>query len=55
MHLQYCGISDEPVQRVRPVLIAARRQRELMAFIAFGDIQGVKWLDEDLYDSRGMN
>ena len=48
-HLRACGVDDN-IQRIRPVRIAARRQRELMAIIAFDDAEDAEWLDEDLVD-----
>ena len=39
---------------VRPVEIAARRQRELMAVIAFNEFEDVKWLDDELVDPTGI-
>lgn len=52
MHQRQCGVPDEPV-RVRPLRLAARRQRELMAVIAFGETEDVEWLDEDDVDCTG--
>jgi hypothetical protein len=52
MHMRQCGITDEP-RRVRQLRLAARRQRELMAVIAFGEFEDVEWLDEDVIDSTG--
>jgi len=42
------------VQLIRPVRIAARRQRELMAVIAFNEFEDVKWLDDELVDPTGI-
>ena len=42
------------MQLIRPVRIAARRQRELMAVIAFNEFEDVKWLDDELVDPTGI-
>lgn len=41
------------VQPVRPVRIAARRQRELMAIIAFDVMEDAEWLNDDFVDLTG--
>lgn len=53
IHLRQCGIQEEP-PRIRPVRVAARRQRELMAVIVRGEAEDVEWLDEDDVDSTGI-
>jgi hypothetical protein len=52
-HLQQCGIAQQ-VLRVRPIRVAARRQRELMAVIAYNDNEDVEWLDEEMVDMTGF-
>ncbi|GBL88081.1 hypothetical protein AVEN_133731-1 [Araneus ventricosus] len=43
------------VGRVRPLQIAARRQQELMAVIAFTEnVEFVDWVDEDDIGIRGL-
>jgi len=55
VHQQNCGIQAELEPRIRPIRVAARRQRELMAIIAFGENEDVEWLDDDLVDTSGTN
>ena len=50
--LRACGV-DDSIPPFRPVRIADRRQRELMAIIAFNELEDAKWLDEDLDDLSG--
>ena len=47
-----CGVDDK-ILPVRPVRIAVRRQRELMAIIAFNETEDAEWLEEDLVDLSG--
>ena len=47
-------IKINDIQKVRPIRVAARRQRELMAVIASGEMEDVEWLDEDQVDLRGV-
>lgn len=51
-HLRTCGL-QETIQPVRPVRIAARRQRELMAVIAYNEHEDVEWLDDEFVDLTG--
>ena len=51
-HLRTCGVNDTG-QTVRPVRVAARRQRKLMAIIAYQDMEDAEWLDEDFVDFTG--
>ena len=37
-------------QRIRPMRVAAKRQREVMAIIAHGEILSAEWLNEDDLD-----
>jgi len=54
-HQRVCGVEDAiPTLRVRPVRVAARRQRELMAVIAFQEHEDVEWIDEEFVDTAGM-
>ena len=46
-------ISDIP--KLRPIRVAARRQRELMAIIASGEMEDVEWLDESQVDTTGVD
>ena len=48
-HTRYCGV-QQVIRRVRPVRVAARRQRELMAVIAYESAEDVEWFDEDDLD-----
>ena len=52
------SIVEPIVRQVRPVRIAARRQRELMAIIARKenetDIEVAEWIDESLLDLNGV-
>jgi len=52
-HLKQCGVAQQAV-RVRPVRLAARRQRELMVVIAHNEDEDVEWLDEDMVDVTGL-
>jgi uncharacterized phage-associated protein len=38
------------VERVRPVRLAARRQRELMAVIVHNECEDVEWVNDDMID-----
>ncbi|GBN53964.1 hypothetical protein AVEN_77081-1 [Araneus ventricosus] len=51
-----CIKSCQPeVGRVRPLRIAARKQQEVMAVIAFTEnVEFVEWVDEDDIDIRGL-
>ena len=44
------------IPRVRPLRVAAKRQRELMAIIAHSENgpEDAEWIDEDLLDVQGM-
>ena len=42
-------INDIP--KIRPIRVAARRQNELMAIIASGEMEDVQWPDEDEVDT----
>ena len=46
---------EAPMQD-RPIRVAARRQRELMAIIAFEEnhLEHADWIDEDLLDLEGV-
>ena len=46
-------ISDIP--KVRPIRVAARRQRELMVIIASGEMEDVEWLDHSQVDTTGVD
>ncbi|GBM28638.1 hypothetical protein AVEN_620-1 [Araneus ventricosus] len=49
------GKCQPEVCRVRPLRIAARRQQELMAVIAFTEnVEFADWMDEDVIDIRGL-
>ncbi|GBL99358.1 hypothetical protein AVEN_206775-1 [Araneus ventricosus] len=49
------GKCQPEVGRVRPLRIAARRQQELMAVIAFTEnVELAEWVDEDDIDIRGL-
>ena len=43
-------------KRDRPIRVAARRQRELMAIIAYEEnrLEQADWIDEDLFDLEGV-
>ena len=43
------------VPKVRPIRVAARRQRELMAIIASGEMEDAEWVDESQVDTSGMH
>jgi hypothetical protein len=43
-----------PIQRTRPIRVAATRQRELMAIIASGEMEDVEWIDESHVDMTGL-
>jgi len=49
-----CSVSQQ-IQQVRPVRVAAQRQRELMAIIAQGEDEIVEWLDEEYVDMTGLS
>jgi len=51
-HQRACGV-HEVIQSVRPVRVAARRQRELMAIIAYNDAEDAEWID-DFLDLAGQ-
>lgn len=52
-HTRTCGI-EQTVQRTRPVRLAARRQRELMAIIAYdNNMEDAEWIDEEFLDVVG--
>ena len=53
-HARNCG-TQEIVPKLRPVRIAARRQRELMAIIAAGEFEDAEWVDEDMADVSGLD
>ncbi|BFZ05261.1 hypothetical protein BsWGS_08300 [Bradybaena similaris] len=42
-------------QRIQPVRVAAKRQRELMTIIAHGEMLSAEWLDEDDIDLSGVS
>jgi hypothetical protein len=42
-------------QRIRPMRVAAKRQRELMAIIAHGEMLSAEWLDEENVDLSGVS
>ena len=46
----------EATKRDRPIRVAARRQRELMAIIAYEEyrLEQADWIDEDLLDLEGI-
>ncbi|GBN87169.1 hypothetical protein AVEN_142987-1 [Araneus ventricosus] len=49
------GKCQPEVGRIRPLLIAARRQQELMAVITFTEnVEFADWVDEDNIDIRGL-
>ncbi|GBM67911.1 hypothetical protein AVEN_181361-1 [Araneus ventricosus] len=49
------GKCQPEVGRVRPLRIAARRQQELMAVIAFTEnVEFADWVDDDDIDTRGL-
>ena len=41
------------IPRTRPVRLAARRQQELMAIIAYDNMQDAEWIDEEFLDVSG--
>ena len=43
------------IAKVRPIRVAARRQRELMAIIASGEMEDVEWLDESHVETTGVS
>jgi hypothetical protein len=47
-------IKTPDMPQIRPIRIAARRQRELMAIIASGEMEDVEWLDESQVDTTGL-
>ena len=51
--MQQCG-AVQRVERVRPVRLAARRQRELMAVIVHNECEDVEWIDDDMIDMSGL-
>jgi len=51
-HTRACGI-EQIVPRVRPVRVAARRQMEMMAIIAYEQMEDMEWMDEDCLDLAG--
>ena len=42
-------------QIIRPMRVAAKRQRELMAIIAYGEMFSAEWLDEENVDLSGVS
>jgi hypothetical protein len=52
VHNKTCGIQDV-VAPVRPVRIAARRQREMMAIITYDQSEDAEWIDEEFLDING--
>jgi hypothetical protein len=53
-HQCLCGV-QQLVPRIRPMRIAARRQRELLAIIVQNEAEDAEWIDEDDVDTEGMN
>lgn len=48
------GIQIHDIPKIRPIRVAARRQRELMTIIASGEMEDVEWLDESQVDTTGL-
>jgi len=53
-HLRICG-TEQIVPRIRPVRVAARRQREMMAVIAYNNMEDVEWIEDEFLDVSGMD
>ena len=57
-HEKVCKVDtyvDIAPRRVRPVRIAAIRQRELMCVIKYSEnVEDIEWLDEEEVDSTGL-
>ena len=51
-HTRVCGIT-QIIPHTRPVIIAAQRQREMMAVITYNDMEDVEWIDEEFLDVSG--
>jgi len=47
-----CG-TQQVVQRVRPVRVAARSQREMMAIIAYNNTDEAEWINEEYLGMTG--
>jgi hypothetical protein len=43
------------MQRIRPLRIAAKRQREMMAIILQNEVEFAEWIDRDNLDTDGMD
>ena len=43
------------MQRIRPLRIAAKRQREMMAIILQNEVEFADWIDRDYLDTDGMD
>lgn len=56
-HQRWCArsVQSMPLPKVRPVRVAARRQRELMCIIATQTSASCEWRDEDEVDVTGLD
>lgn len=54
-HTRMCGV-EQFIPHTRPVRLAARRQRELMAIIAYDNMmEDTEWIDEEFLDVSGKS
>ena len=45
----------QPIVRIRPLRVAARRQRELMAIIVQQEAECAEWMDEELLNLASVD